>query len=161
MFDWLLPLITQSGLSSGQGGVPGANLPAPALQPEVNQLVPPAQPASVSNPWEPIPIPQARPPMPGMPPEAGNYGGNPASNPNLQPIGQPANPADKLMATLRGVQVPKPPEPQKVSTPHPPVPRPIPGGQLLALLEGLNAARNSGAGGLHLPSTLGQALGGR
>lgn len=159
MLDWLLPYMAQAGATADQSFAPGANLPAPALQPEVAQLAPPSQPPSVSNPWEPVPIPQAHPPMPNMP-EAGNYGGNPASNPNLQPIGTPANPADKLMATLRGIQVPKPPEPQKVSTPHAPVPRQIPSGQLLALLEGLNAARNSGAA-LHLPNSLGQALGGR
>lgn len=92
----------------------------------------------------------------------GNFGGSPANNPNLQPTGSPpaAQPGgvEKMLAALRGVQVPKPPEPQRVSTPANPGRAPAMAAQpgLLQLLQMMTAG--------HPPSaqmSLGQALSGR
>lgn len=63
-----------------------------------------------------------------------------------------------FLDALKGVKAPANPELQKVSTPAAPrVATQIKGGDLMALLSALNAA--PGAGGLKLPSTLGQAIG--
>jgi hypothetical protein len=63
-----------------------------------------------------------------------------------------------FLDALKGVKAPPNPEVQKISTPAAPRPTTaIKGGDLMALLTALNAA--PGAGGIKLPSTLGQALG--
>lgn len=75
--------------------------------------------------------------------------------------GTPADQAKKaagIAAALKGVQAPAAPAAQKVATPN--APRPtgtIKGGDLQALLMALNAA--PGAGGIKLPTTLGQSVG--
>lgn len=97
----------------------------------------------------------------------GYYGGSPADNPNLKPIGAPAAPgstdlSNKLTAAARGVQVPAPPQPQRVSTPgqNRPVAA-IKSGELLQLLALLAAQGQGASPGLDLPNSLGVALGGR
>lgn len=70
-------------------------------------------------------------------------------------------PQSRLTDVLRGVQVPKPPEAQKVSTPAAPKPTPLPQGALLQLLMSMSQGAQSRDPTLHLPSTLGQALQGR
>lgn len=107
-------------------------------------------------------------PQPPSRPDAGNYGGSPETNPALKPLagGPQTQPGagNALTNALRGVVVPKPPDAQKVSTPAAPRPTAaIKGGELLQLLELLNASSNAGAGNqaLKLPSTLGGALGAR
>lgn len=65
---------------------------------------------------------------------------------------------DAFAKALQGVKAPAAPVLQHLSTPVAPRPSTqIKGGDLIALLQSLNAA--PGAGGLKLPSTLGQALG--
>lgn len=64
-----------------------------------------------------------------------------------------------LAKALRGVTMPKSPELQKISSPSAPrATSSIKGGDLMLLLQALNAGPGVG-GGLKLPSTLGQALG--
>lgn len=99
--------------------------------------------------------------VPQGPELPGNYGGSPADNPNLAPIGAaPAPPqsgADKLLGALRGVTVPKPPEPQRVSTPANPG-RPAataPQNNIMQLLQMMMAGQQQP------PMSLGQALSGR
>lgn len=74
------------------------------------------------------------------------------------PMAAPAEAKKPDLATaLRGVQAPKPPEVQKVSSPSAPRPQnTIKGGDLFAMLSALNAA--PGAGGLKLPATLNEAI---
>lgn len=48
-----------------------------------------------------------------------------------------AVPTNALANALRGVQAMKPPEPQRVATPHPPAQRPIQGGELVNMLAAL------------------------
>lgn len=63
-----------------------------------------------------------------------------------------------FLDALKGVKAPANPELQKLSTPSAPRPSTqIKGGELVALLQALNAA--PGAGGLKLPSTLAQSIG--
>lgn len=88
---------------------------------------------------------------------------------NAAPVGPPIadtssvskrSSGDDLLKTLRGVQMPKPPEVQKVSTPHAPALRPIQSGGLAELMASLGVGPQQAFPGLKLPSTLGQALGG-
>lgn len=76
----------------------------------------------------------------------------------------PAAGGDKMgeiAKALRGVTMPKNPELQKISSPSAPrATSSIKGGDLMMLLQALNAGPGVG-GGLKLPSTLGQALGGK
>lgn len=76
--------------------------------------------------------------------------------------GDAAQSGDKmgdLAKALRGVTMPKSPELQKISSPSAPrATSSIKGGDLMLLLQALNAGPGVG-GGLKLPSTLGQALG--
>lgn len=65
-----------------------------------------------------------------------------------------------LLKTLQGVQMPKPPEAQKVATPHLPTLRPIQGGGIFDLLASLGMGPQQALPGLKLPSTLGAALAG-
>lgn len=69
-------------------------------------------------------------------------------------------PEDKLgglAAALRGTKMPADPVQQKISSPSAPRPTTqIKGGDLMALLQALNAT--PGASGLKLPSTLGEAI---
>lgn len=91
----------------------------------------------------------------------GDYSGSPATNPNLAPIGAaPAAPqsgVDKMLGALRGVTVPKPPEPQKVSTPANPgrAPASPPQQNIMNLLAMMMAGHPTA------PMSLGQALSGR
>lgn len=153
--DWLTQLFG-GGAGAGMMGPPemaGPNLPT---MPDVG----------TPNPWDPAPppVPMPRPQMPGMPmagaPDAGtpgNFGGSPATNPNLAPIGAaPPSAGSNLANALKGVVAPKVPEPQKVATPHAYVPPGhLQGGELFKLLQMLHGT----PGGL--PTTLGQALGSR
>ena len=68
---------------------------------------------------------------------------NAAPTSGLMPTGTPQAPSggtaqtQGLLGALRGVQAPKPPEAQKVSTPHPPQQRPIQGGELINMLAAM------------------------
>lgn len=74
----------------------------------------------------------------------------------------PAKPGDDaLLKTLRGVTAPQPPQAQKVGTPSLPALRPIQSGGFIDLLASLGIGPQQAMKGLQLPSTLGQALGGR
>lgn len=68
-------------------------------------------------------------------------------------------PLGKFAEALKGVKMPADPVLQKISSPSAPRPTTqIKGGDIVALLQALNAGAGAGAG-LKLPSTLGQALG--
>lgn len=67
---------------------------------------------------------------------------------------------NKLLATLKGVQPPQTSQIQRVGTPAAPKMTAVQGGQLMALLQALGSAGVS-TDGLKLPSTLGQAIGGK
>lgn len=93
-----------------------------------------------------VPIPRPRPP------EAPTAAAAPAA----------AGGTDALLKSLRGVQMPAPPTPQKVSTPHAPaVAKMSQQSGLIDLLASLGIGPQQALPGLKLPSTLGQALGGR
>lgn len=110
-----------------------------------------------------IPMPMARPTdmsaqarPPGAPMDitsaAQKAGGEAAAKPEADKMGE-------IAKALRGVAMPKNPELQKISSPSAPrATGSIKGGDLMALLQALNAGPGVG-GGLKLPSTLGQALG--
>lgn len=122
---------------SGGMGYPGGSPPADV----------PSLGASLTG---PIPMPQARPtgtvPMPTPAP--------------AQATPAAAGPANFLNA-LKGVVAPPRPDVVKPTSPHIVGPKgTVQGGQLFQLLEQLNAQQQP-AGGLKLPPTLGQALGGR
>lgn len=84
----------------------------------------------------------------------------PADAPGATPV-PAAGGSDALLKSLRGVTAPAAPTPQKVSTPHAPQLGKIQGGQLFDLLASLGIGPQQALPGLKLPSTLGQALGGR
>ena len=164
-------------------------LSQPPVQPSMLPQVPPVAVPPVPTPTTmPAAVPSgpmmARPPEPymsqPMPPEGGgpatlgaaltpgggDYGGNPWSrggiaDPNASRPGAVAG-SDALLKSLRGVTAPAAPTPQKVSTPH--APTPVKLGQnsaLIDLLSSLGIGPQQALPGLKLPSTLGQALGGR
>lgn len=91
----------------------------------------------------------------------GDYSGSPATNPNLTPVGAappaPMSGVDRALAALRGVTVPKPPEPQRVSTPTNPgrAPASAPQNNIMQLLQMMMAGQHQA------PMSLGQALSGR
>lgn len=108
-----------------------------------------AQPASLGASLEPtIPFPRPRPPeAPG-----GTYGAQ-------GPMG--GNDPSKIAAALKGVVAPQAPQAQKVGTPHAPTLGKLQGGNVAELLAQLGIGPQQAFPGLKLPSTLGQALGGR
>lgn len=144
--------------------VPGTVPPPPAMlmtpdmtSPEVTTVpqmtVPPVtpplvpKPASLGEALDPT-IPQPRP--------------RPAEAPGTTPVTSiPGATGSRILDTLKSTTMPKPPEPQKVSTPHLPALRPIQGGGYFDLLSSLGIGPQQALPGLKLPSTLGQALGGR
>lgn len=118
-----------------------------------------------------IPLPRPRPIGGGADISAQSRGGAPGAPLDITSAAQQAGAgtppaadvkkAADLATALRGVTAPKPPELQKISSPSPPrAGGTIKGGDLMAILQMLNAGPGPG-GGLKLPSTLGQALGGR
>lgn len=171
-----------SGMGSPKDPSQVVNPPAPPVQSNFDQtfnsftnsmpgipgdyMVPTAQALAGPSPQEPpVPsIPGTSAPMPGalptdMPGAGQNLAGSPETNPNLKPIGEPPQAGvEKMLAALRGVTVPKPPEPQKVSTPANPGRAPAqaasPG--VLQLLQMMMAGHPQSA-----PMSLGQALSGR
>lgn len=104
-----------------------------------------------------VPLPRPRPQ--GMDVGAQRAGAPMDITSTAQKAGEaPAGKTPSFLDALKGVKAPANPELQKVSTPAAPrVATQIKGGDLIALLSALNAA--PGAGGLKLPSTLGQAIG--
>lgn len=111
--------------------------------------------AALSGPGGPAGFTPQGPELPG------DYSGSPATNPNLAPVGPapaaPASGVDKMLGALRGVTVPKPPEPQKVSTPANPgrAPASAPQQNIMQLLSMMMAGHPTA------PMSLGQALSGR
>lgn len=118
----------------------GPRIAAPN-EPYRSEMMP--QPASLGAALEPqVPMPRPRPEMaPGAAPAAGG--------------------GDALLKTLQGVKAPAAPTPQRVATPNAPVLRPIQSGGFMDLLASLGIGPQQALPGLKLPSTLGQALGGR
>lgn len=170
-FTSLLPYL--SGLlGTGRGMNAGATAP-PLLPPQPPSIPPAAQgpaygpPQMMGRPPPPPDVGDSLNPQPAKLPTPGYYGGSPATNPNLKPVDSaaPATPAGSgLVNALKGVTVPKPPDPQKVSTPA--AARPgtaIKTGELLQLMQllGGGGGGSAAANSYQLPSTLGAALGGR
>lgn len=75
--------------------------------------------------------------------------------------GAPAAGGDALLKTLQGVKAPAAPVPQKVGTPNLPALQKIQSGGFADLLASLGIGPQTAMAGLKLPSTLGQALGGK
>ena len=127
--------------------------PPVAAPPVVPPVVPPPP---VAPPLSPKYKEDAQPQVPQAEPYMGTPGGVGATVAQAGPQG--ATPVrNSILEMLRGVQVPKPPEAQKVSTPSVPAHRgTIEGGGLLALLQALQAQRTGAGAGL--PATLGQAI---
>lgn len=110
------------------------------------------------------PMPMSRPPGLGLgtaggtgPGSPGNYGGSPATNPNLRPIGSPATPAGPadIGKMLQGIKMPQGPDVVKPSTPAAHQTRAIGPSDLMALLASLGMG---GHRSQRTPTTLGQAL---
>lgn len=104
----------------------------------------PYQPQSLGASLDPrVPMPQPRPAAAGP--------------------GAAAAPAPGagLLKALQGVKAPEAPQAQKVSTPAQPALRPIQSGGFAELMASLGIGPQQAFPGLKLPSTLGQALGGR
>lgn len=109
-----------------------------------------------------VPLPRARPTSTDVGAQSRGPGAPMDITSEAQKAGEtPAAAGEKkgtFLDALKGVKAPPNPELQKISTPAAPrVSTAIKGGDLQALLLALNAA--PGAGGLKLPSTLGQAIG--
>lgn len=136
-------------------------------------IPPPAQDASV-NPGDSMRMPDAgavedwrRSSGPGGEVGAALTGNSPGAPTDITSQAQKSSMAtpmkkeeDKMgdfAKALRGVKAPADPVMQKISSPNAPRPTTqIKGGDIMALLQALNAA--PGAGGLKLPSTLGEAI---
>lgn len=136
------------------GGTPGMMMPPVASSMPGADMLPAPMPApvmpSLGAALDPVPsFPGGSPPLPTI---------RPAGAPGPTPLA-PAAGSDALLKTLRGVQMPAPPVPQKVSTPHAPTLAKIQGGGLADLLASLGIGPQQALPGLKLPSTLGQALG--
>lgn len=139
-----------SPMMAPTGGVPNAGVSGVGMAPtSLGEALEP-QPAPGT------PMPQARPPGLGQP-QAGNYGGSPATNPNLRPIDSPAaakGPMD-LAKILGGIKQPQGPDVVKPSTPAAHQTRQIGPSDLMALLTSLGMG---GHRSQRTPTTLGQAL---
>lgn len=186
----ILAWLMSGGMGPQPGAMlPGVSAPAgaPAVAPPV-VAPPPVAPVAAMPPAPMVP-PQSfeptntgnpmmmRPPEPYMsepaqslgaaltPAPAGGSGvplpqPRPANAPGATPVPETGG-SDALLKTLRGVQMPAAPTPQKVSTPHAPQLGKIQAGGLADLLASLGIGPQQALPGLKLPSTLGQALGGR
>lgn len=176
----LAMLFGSTGLPNIQAGIEPNNWPAPttpspvpipaapeAPYPEVARTYPtPPMPTSpYQEAYRSAPMPPSPTPSLGAALEP-QGGGVPLPKP--RPMEAPKAgeaPAgatgDALLKSLRGVQAPAAPQAQRVSTPHLPALRPIQGGGYMELLAQLGLGPQAMAKGLTLPSTLGQALGGR
>lgn len=140
------------------GSPPPTTAVPPTLMPGATPIIPPtmmpqmmSSPVSLGESLDPtVPLPRSRPPeAPGGTYAAqavpGSAGGDPS----------------KMLATLKGVVTPPAPVAQKVSTPHAPPMAKLQGGGVAELLASLGIGPQQAFPGLKLPSTLGQALGGR
>jgi hypothetical protein len=118
----------------------------PAAVPPPTGVVPPVPtPTTLGAALEPsVPMPQPRP------------AGAPGATPSMNGVA-----AKSLTDTLRGVIPPAPPQAQKVSTPHAAPMAKLQSGNVADLLASLGIGPQQAFPGLKLPSTLGQALGGR
>lgn len=144
-------------------GVP-VGPPAPMVQPQSFEATNTGSQMMMRPPEpymsEPMGVPQGAAPTLG----AALDGGvpvprpRPAEAPGAAPA---AGGSDALLKSLRGVTAPAAPTPQKVSTPHAPAIAKLQGGGLIDLLASLGIGPQQALPGLKLPSTLGQALGGR
>jgi hypothetical protein len=144
---------TFNSFTNSMPGVPGDY-----MVPTAQALAGPEAPAPVAS------IPGTSSPMPGalpsdLPGGGQDLSGSPETNKNLQPIGTPPQSGvEKMLAALRGVTVPKPPEPQRVSTPANPgrAPATAPQQNIMQLLQMMMAGHPQSA-----QMSLGQALSGR
>lgn len=160
-------------------------LPVPAPVPQIPATPPPALMGDAFGPPAPMPPMQsyeptnigpriAAPneayrsePMPslGASLEPRSTGGVPVPRPRPSEApaaaDQQSSASDRLLQSLRGVKAPEPPVAQRVATPSLPTLRPIQGGGFVDLLASLGVGPQQALPGLKLPSTLGQALGGR
>lgn len=123
------------------------------------------QPAGL--PTTSVPMPMPRPSNLGAALDGGGgYAGNPWSPGGIGDASAAMGSSPRvgssnaLLQSLRGVQAPAAPTPQKVSTPHAPQLRPIQGGGFADLLASLGIGPQQALPGLKLPSTLGRALAG-
>ncbi len=127
-----------------------------------------------SNPWDATPVDMPGGPpvsVPGQPssgaPPSPTLGANPniqaeeaasanaEGNSDQQQEAKKKSFGDKLAETLKGVKMPVPPAPQKVSSPNAPKVEQIKGGELLSLLLGLQSGATAG---LKPPLTLNNSL---
>jgi hypothetical protein len=162
---WMMPPVDPSAAMAVSGVPPAPGIPQ----------IPPLPPAATTLGQALEPYPEIARQYPGAPPPtamaepAPVAGGGGVPMPRPRPEGAPqADPAaaspqgsDALLKALRGVQAPAAPVAQKVSTPSLPPLRPIQGGGYLDMLLSLGLGQQQAQQGLKLPSTLGQALGGR
>jgi hypothetical protein len=146
-------------------------MPAPALVGDSFGPLAPMVPAQTLEPTN-IPMQRPAPPqeayrseMPSLGASLEGPSGVPLPRPRPTDVSAAAAPAagggDALLKTLQGVKAPAPPAAQKVSTPNLPALRPIQAGGFAELLASLGIGPQQAMAGMKLPSTLGQALGGR
>lgn len=170
--SWLPPQPSPTSPPTPQMPVPAPGVAAgpPAPMPPMQSF----ETTNTGNPMQMVPNePYRSEPMPQMPPTSLGAALEPSPSGVPMPRPRPAEApqageaptgatGDGLLKTLRGVQAPAAPTPQRVSTPNLPGLRPIQSGGYMDLLAMLGLGQQQGAqGGLKLPSTLGQALGGR
>lgn len=150
------PVGTKGDAFAPISSIPGTSVQTPQPTNPIVQATTPleAQGAELPNPTVPAdpftPLPNnTKPVVPDQP----------AASP------QPATASsigDRFVNAMKGVKAPAAPETQKVGSPAAPRPTAaIKGGELLALLQMLGASAGQQQPGMRLPSTLGQALGGR
>ena len=139
-------------MMSPTAGVPYPQVPTPT---SLGEALQPAGP-----PAPPPPMPMARPPGLGGGGGGGSpgyFGGSPATNPNLKPIGSPAAPAGPadIGKMLQGIKQPQGPDVVKPSTPAAHQTKAVGNSELLQLLQALMPGTSRG---MRMPTTLGQAL---
>lgn len=141
-------------------------MPDPTLAPMPSRPVEPymTDPLAGGQPQVPVPTPQPA----GLPslgaslePNPTGYATNPWSKEGILGSGSVPKGTSSIADSLKGVVTPQAPQAQKVSTPHAPTLAKLPGGNVAELLAQLGIGPQQAFPGLKLPSTLGQALGGR
>lgn len=180
--DWLTQLLMGTAAAPPMSTVPDPNynpfyafdmfkdqsqMPQGAAFGTPVQGSPPIMPTPVPTmsytqppPVQPSPIPDITPPMPSLGESLTPAAADASAGGSTKDIKAAKSMEDRLLQTLQGVKAPPAPAVQRVGTPNLPPLRPIQSGGLFELLAALGLGQPQ-AGGLKLPSTLGQALGGR